>query len=138
LAQAAVGGQLRGSWWVHPKGREIFRLSRAVRNSQDILVCRLIGGKITYVHRRLWTALVRLAHLVHRSRLDAIREEHTASGSHRLVTIAFPRWVPREIREAAKVLSESEALEQVGAHIRNRANMGKGRQAERPATRSEV
>jgi len=26
-----------------------------------VLVCKLVDGKITYVHRRLWPALVRLA-----------------------------------------------------------------------------
>jgi hypothetical protein len=77
-------------------------------------VCRLIGGKVTYVHRRLWPALVRLAKRIERSRLDAIREEHTASGAHRLVTTAFPRWVTTEVQRAASKLSEEEACRLIG------------------------
>ena len=61
LAEAVVGRRIRGSWWGHAKGKEIFWLTRAVRDSADVLVCRLVGGKVTYVHRRLWPALVRVA-----------------------------------------------------------------------------
>jgi hypothetical protein len=117
LAQAVAGQELRGNWWGHPKRRAIFRATRAVRDSSDVLVCRLIDGKITYVHRRVWPALVRLARLVDRRRLGAIREEHTASGAHRLVTVAYPGWVPAEVRTAAEALAESEAVERLGRVI---------------------
>src|SRR6266850_5941582 len=96
LAEAIAGEAIRGTWWKHLKGRAIFRATRAVRDADDVLVCRLLGGKITYVHRRLWPALVRLAHEVGPGRLAAIREEHTKSGAHKLVTMAFPQWVPTE------------------------------------------
>src|SRR3990172_13285839 len=56
LAEAVACGPIRGSWWAHPKGNDIFLCSRAVRQSPDVLVCRLVGGKVTYVHRRLWPA----------------------------------------------------------------------------------
>lgn len=38
-------------------GREIFGLTRVVRRSPEIVTCRLVDEKITYVHRRLWPAL---------------------------------------------------------------------------------
>jgi hypothetical protein len=114
LVEAIAGEAIRGTWWGHPKGRAIFRATRAVRDSADVLVCRLLGGKITYIHRRLWPALVRLADEIGPMRLDAIREEHTQSGAHKLVTIAFPRWVPSEVTKAAEKLSEAEARRQCG------------------------
>lgn len=114
LAEAISGAAIRGSWWGHPSGREIFRATRTVRDSSNILVCRLINGKITYVHRRLWPALVRLVDRIGASRLAAIREEHTASGAHRLVTTRYPQWVPREVRAAAAKLSEADAERQLG------------------------
>jgi hypothetical protein len=117
LAQAVAGHAFRGNWWGHPKRREIFQATRAVRDSSDVLVCRLIDGKITYVHRRVWPVLVRLARFVDGSRLAAIREEHTSSGSHRLVTVAYPQWVPPEVRTAAEALPESEALERFDAWL---------------------
>src|SRR4029078_7575884 len=64
LAEAIAGGPFRGSWWKHPKRREIFRVTRAVRDSRDVLVCRLVQGKITFAHRRMWPVLVRLAPFV--------------------------------------------------------------------------
>jgi hypothetical protein len=52
LAQTIAGETVRGSWWAHPKGHVIFLCSRTIRESKNILVCRLVGGKVTYVHRR--------------------------------------------------------------------------------------
>ena len=83
LARAIAGEAIRGTWWAHAKGHVIFLCSRAIRESKDILVCRLVGGKVTYVHRRLWPALVRLAGQFDASRLAALREVHTATGSIR-------------------------------------------------------
>ena len=61
IAEAVAGEPIRGSWWAHARGKEIFAVTRAIRSCPDVLVCRLLGGKITYVHRRLWPAMVRLA-----------------------------------------------------------------------------
>jgi hypothetical protein len=109
LAEAVVGRRIRGSWWGHAKGKQIFRLTRAVRDSADVLVCRLVGSKITYVHRRLWPALVRLARSYRRHDLAAVREVHTARGEHREVLVRFPRWVPPSVKRAARRLGSAEA-----------------------------
>src|ERR1700682_485401 len=61
LAEAIAGAPIRGTRWAHPKANTIFLCSRAIRKSANVLVCRLVGGKVTYVHRRLWPALVRVA-----------------------------------------------------------------------------
>jgi hypothetical protein len=71
LAEAVAGGPIRGSWWGHEHGRDVFRATPAVRQNDQILVCRLLG-KITYVHRRLWPALVRLAGLLDREGIAAL------------------------------------------------------------------
>src|SRR5947209_8383579 len=61
LAAEIAGERIKGSWWAHPKAHEIFRTTQAVSSNTDVLVCKLIDGKITYVHRRLWPAVVKLA-----------------------------------------------------------------------------
>jgi hypothetical protein len=61
LTEAIVNGPIKGSWWGHPKSHQIYAILQAVADSRDILVCRLVDGKVTFVHRRLWPALVRLA-----------------------------------------------------------------------------
>lgn len=122
LAETIAGEPLRGSWWGHPKGDAIFVCSRATRNSNDVLTCRLIGGKVTYVHRRLWPALVRLSGNFEADRLAPIREIHTATGKHKVKRVAFSRWVsPEEVRKSAR-LSVEEAvalLEEAGMKIRS-------------------
>src|SRR5436309_1090534 len=74
LAEAVAGEPIRGSYWAHPKANDIFLCSRAIRKSADVLVCRLVGGKVTYLHRRMWPALVRLAGRFEADRLAAILE----------------------------------------------------------------
>ena len=117
LAEAIAGAPLRGSWWGHARGREMFRAFDAVSDSKDVLVCRLVGGKITFVHRRLWPALVRLARRLPRQGLAAVRQEHTESGAHRTVVTPFPRWVPEEVREEGRRLGADEAVAAMGADL---------------------
>src|SRR5262249_13075804 len=108
LAETVAGESISGSWWGHPKGRGIFWLTRAIRDWPEVLVCRLLGGKIPYVHRRCWPALIRLASRVEPERLAALRETHTPSGRHELEMIPYPRWVPPQMRRAAGRLTEVE------------------------------
>lgn len=53
--------RLTTSWWDHPKAYEIFRCLERLGEDSDVLVCRLIGGKVTYVERRLWPAFLAVA-----------------------------------------------------------------------------
>src|SRR3989442_8394449 len=105
LAEMIARASLRGSWWAHPKGGEIFLLSRAIRRSPDVLVCRLMDGKITYVHRRMWPALVSLAGRFSKQHLAALKEVHTPSGKHKLLVTPFPDWVPNEVLRSAQQLT---------------------------------
>jgi hypothetical protein len=114
FADAVVGARIRGSWWAHPKSHQIFWLTRAVRESPQVLVCRVVDGKITYVHRRLWPALVRLASEFGRDRLDAIHEIHTASGRHVVERRLFPSWVPPEVAADADRLTVAAARSALG------------------------
>ena len=115
LAEAIAGAPFRGGWWAHPEARRMFRVFETVRESRHVLTCRLVGGKVTFVHRRLWPALVRLASRLPKSGLAAIREEHTAKGWHRTRVTPFPRWVPKEISRKARALDATGAVESLGA-----------------------
>src|SRR6186713_400560 len=70
----AIAGPIRGSWWSHEKGPEIFRALGAIDDSPEVLCFKLVGGKVTFVHRRLWAALVRLADVLGEERLAVIRQ----------------------------------------------------------------
>ena len=114
VAAAIAGEPIRGSWWSHPRSHEIFELTQAIRNRDDILVCRLINGKVTFVHRRLWPALVRVAKQFPKEQLAQVREVHTESGRHVAKELPFPKWVPADVVAEASRLSEQDALRKLG------------------------
>jgi hypothetical protein len=111
LAEAIAGGPILGSWWGHPKSHEIFRVAEAICESQEVLVCKLVEGKVTYIHRRLWPALVKLASRFRMEQLAKVWNEHTQSGAHRARRMAFPAWVPSDVLEQAERLTLAEAEE---------------------------
>jgi len=117
LIDAIVGDPVRGSWWAHAKAHHIFEALGAVADSQDVLRCRLVSGKVTYAHRRVWPALVRLSDRIGEHRLDRHDQEHTATGAHRTVTTPFPKWVPAESMTAAKKLDDAEALVMIAPFV---------------------
>jgi hypothetical protein len=118
LSVAIAGGPILGSWWSHPRSHEIFELTRAIRGREDVLVCRLVNGKVTFVHRRLWPALVRVAKRFPKTRLAQVHEVHTSSGRHVSKEVAFPNWVPVEVTTEASRLSEEEAVKALGGWCR--------------------
>jgi hypothetical protein len=110
LTEAVAGETLRGNWWSHPRSREIFAATRAVRESPQVLVCRVVDGKISFVHERLWPALVRAAKRFPAGNLAREREAHSASGKHVIEETPFPEWVPAKIDAAAKRMSLPQAV----------------------------
>jgi hypothetical protein len=109
LAEAVAGGPIRGSWWGHPSGQAIFAAAEAASEHADVLVCKLVEGKVTYVHRRLWPALVRLAPRFRPAQLARVWNEHTTGGAHRARRQAFPGWVPEAVASEAQAMSVGEA-----------------------------
>jgi hypothetical protein len=109
FAEHVAGGPIAGSWWAHAHGHEIFALATALSEHSDVLVCKLVDAKVTYVHRRIWPALVKLASRFDKAQLAKVDNEHTHGGAHRSVSTPFPQWVPDDVRQEAAVLSVHEA-----------------------------
>ncbi len=114
LTEAIVKQPIKGSWWAHPRSRQIFAVLQAVADSEEVLVCRLVNGKLTFIHRRLWPALVRVAKRFPAAQIAQIHEEHTTSGRHVTRELPFPKWVPAEVINQAKAMSEEKALDALG------------------------
>jgi hypothetical protein len=110
VAEMIAGEPIRGSWWGHPAGHAIFAALNSLAESPDVVRTRLVNGRVTLVHRRLWPALVRVADRLPSDRLAAIHEEHTTSGGHRVSEQPFPTWVPPDVLQAAEDLAIDEAL----------------------------
>jgi hypothetical protein len=109
LAHLVIGPDHTGSWWSHPKATILFRLTVSLRASQQLLVCRLVAGRITYVHRRLWTALYRLRHMIGTDRVSAVQELHGPSGAHKTITTSMGKRIGLRARAAASRLTPTDA-----------------------------
>lgn len=52
-----TGEAMRGSWWSHPLSHDIFSVNEQLEDNPDVLITKLISGKVTFVHRELWQPL---------------------------------------------------------------------------------
>lgn len=48
----------RGSWWSHPRASDIYARLQAIERHPDVLLAKLLAGKVTLIHRTLWPALL--------------------------------------------------------------------------------
>lgn len=110
VAEFVAGEPLHGSWWGHPDGKLIYEILNVLDEDNDIVTTRLVNGKITLLHARIWPAVVRVSDLFEAPRLSAIHQEHTESGAHRNREEPYPNWVRAPVKTAAAKLSEAEAF----------------------------
>ena len=61
LTTLIAGGPIKGSWWSHPRGKAIFAASNRLADRDDVLALKLVAGKVTFVHRKLWPSLYAVA-----------------------------------------------------------------------------
>lgn len=113
LAERVAGEPIRGSWWGHPKGQEIYELTTRIRESNIVLTCLLVRGRITYIHCRLWPYFVRMSTKFPRNALDKVQEVHLPSGHHQRQDIPFPKWVPESLLTTSRKLSIREATREI-------------------------
>ncbi len=113
LVVRIVGGPIRGSWWGHPMGHEIYTLLQKIEESKAVLICTLASGKVTYIHRRLWPAFVRMSRKFPNNALDKIQQVHLPSGRHERHDIPFPNWVPESVLTSARRLSTRDAAVEI-------------------------
>src|SRR5215213_145000 len=61
VATTMAGEPIRGSWWAHPRAQAIFASLGELEQHPDTLVTKLIAGKVTFIHRQLWPAVLAVA-----------------------------------------------------------------------------
>lgn len=98
-----AGAPVRGSWWAHPQGHEIFRVNCALADHPDVLVVKLISAKLTYVERALWPCIVAIG----RAR-EAWQVESLSPGARELLEEVdrAPVQTDRRLTKAASELEE--------------------------------
>ncbi len=111
VAELVVGEPITGSWWSHPGSHAIFDEVNALADHPDVVRTRLVKGKVTLVHRRLWPALVRLADRFPMGRLVVLHEEHTDSGRHHVTEQPFVDAMAADVVATGEALTGGEAVE---------------------------
>ena len=72
LTGIMVREPIKGSWLAHPMANEIYMLSQRIIRHPDTISLKLLSGKTTYVHRRLWPELIAIGTAQEPWQLDAL------------------------------------------------------------------
>ncbi len=108
-----TGAPVRGSWWSHPLAHSIFYVNGQIADHRDVLITKLISGKVTFVHRNLWSEILAIGTArerwqtkdlspAARSMLKLVSEQ----GSLRTDEIPWPRPVKGKPGDAARELEQ--------------------------------
>lgn len=119
-----AGEPIRGSWWSHPLAHDIYAVCEGLNDHPDVTIAKLVTGKVTYVHRALWPALV----AVGRAREDwqmrglsrlalGLLERLPTGGPLRADRIGAPPSAVREL-EARLLAHVEEVHTERGAHAK--------------------
>ena len=57
LTHLVAEEKVRGSWWAHERAHAIFHVAQMLVDHPDVLNMKLLSGKVTYVHRELWSRI---------------------------------------------------------------------------------
>jgi hypothetical protein len=58
VASLIAGEPIKGSWWSHEAGQRIFATLCQLADHPDVMFTKLVSGKVTLVHRKLWPEIL--------------------------------------------------------------------------------
>jgi len=61
VATLIAGQPIKGSWWGHAKGNEIFNTTNEFCDRAEVLCTKFLSGKVCFVHLDWWTDLINVA-----------------------------------------------------------------------------
>jgi hypothetical protein len=132
VTTVVTGEPVKGSWWGHPQSHAIFAVVERLEGYGQALQTKLVSGKVTFVHRPLWSAIAGVA-----SSREPWQVEGLSPDEERLLrTVEDAGWVRTDesarfplldlktVRRAAKRLERNllvvsrEIHTETGAHAR--------------------
>jgi hypothetical protein len=133
LTSLVVGAPVGGSWWGHPRGKEIYRLLNQLAEHPQVLLVKLVSTKVTFVHQRLWPAVVGVGQSRAAWQLDGLTQASTfllglVDESSRLDWEDIPPFLPPDNNRAAEsvralesrlLVHTTEVHTPSGAHAKN-------------------
>ena len=57
VSRLVTDEKMRGSWWSHQLAQTIFAVGEMLEDHPDVVIVKLISGKVTFVHRKLWNRI---------------------------------------------------------------------------------
>ena len=122
---------IKGSWWTHARSHDIFKVLGEFADHSDVIFTKLISGKVTLVHRKLWPEIFAIGEAREvwqmktlsrsaRSLLDMV-DQH---GSIRTDALDWPKNAPAKLGDAARELekkllvSSAQFHGESGAHVK--------------------
>lgn len=67
-----TGSPLHSSWWSHPLAHSIFHVNGQLDDHPDVVVTKLIAGKVTFVHKKLWPEILAIGTARERWQTEAL------------------------------------------------------------------
>ena len=95
LVAVIVGEPVHGSWMVHPRGHAIYAAMTTLDDDPSVLTTKLVRGKVTYVHRRLWPAVLAVGTSRAEWQIDSLS--------------AGARWLLKEVDATGEVVTDGLA-----------------------------
>ena len=131
VAGLIAGEPVRGSWWAHAHAHEIFDVLSRLADHRDVLVTKLISGKNTLVHRKLWPEICTIGRSRSAWQMDGLSrsvrlllERIDEQGSLRTDEIEWPKSADAKPGDAARQLEKKllihagEVHTESGAHAK--------------------
>ena len=104
---------IKGSWWTHARSHDIFKVLGQFADHSDVIFTKLISGKVTLVHRKLWPEIFAIGEAPapwqmkslsrSASRLLEVVDQH---GSIRTDALDWPKNSSAKLGEAARELEK--------------------------------
>lgn len=131
VASLIAGESVSGSWWSHAFAQKIFATLGQFEDHRDVMFTKLISGKVTLVHRKLWPEIFAIGTArapwqlkglskSARNLLEMIDEQ----GSLRTDQLAWPKSARAKPGEAARELEKKLLIHagqfhtETGAHAK--------------------
>jgi hypothetical protein len=58
VVSLVAGRPIKGGWWGHPSGGAIYAESNRLADRADVVIVKLLSGKVTFVSKSLWPQLL--------------------------------------------------------------------------------
>jgi hypothetical protein len=128
VASIIAGGPLNSSWWGNPAARGTCEALQALDEREDVVSVKLVSGRVTFVLKRLWPALLGVAQAREDWQLDGLSKDGLALLNlvDAVESVRLDR-VPGEskaLRESARLLERrllvhgTELHTETGAHTK--------------------